>query len=382
MNDIDVSFFVPVYRPPRLWMNEMVDSMLRLFQQTHLKVELLLGDDGSPEHSADFIDEYAQRYPEYIRVIHYPVNRGIGITSCALVTETKGRYIASFDQDDIILPFNLNQEISFLDEHPEYCASYAQKYLFNGNGFTGEVHGDILSAFQAFFSPKININAMLIRREVLFAKELFKPVPYTKVLHDVWLMLRLAEDSLIYFSRTPRALYRVHGDQTSTQTNDRKDWWLILQDMICRHGELYRKIILEPELPAGKTPMESRLIDSLTGAAFFMNQGNPSLSDHLLLKALQRYPEDFGIYEIILHVAAKRNFRNDFLKYYDIAMRRFAANEDARRIFANLAVLSAKNAGISDPNLQIMAYSLWQKRATPTPEAIQALQRLKLSLKQ
>ncbi len=379
MATIDVSFFVPIYRPPRPWLDEMVDSMILLFQRTHLKVELLLGDDGSPEHSADFIDEYAQRHPEYIRVIHYSVNRGIGATSCALVQETHGRYIASFDQDDIILPFDLDQEVAFLDQHPEYCASYAQKYLFNEKGFTGEVHGDILSPFQSFFSPKININAMLIRREVLFAKELFKPVPYTNMLHDVWLMLRLAEDGLINYSRSPRALYRVHNQQTSVQNNSQKDWQLILQDMICRHGELYRQIIMTPELPVGKTPMESRLIDSLTGAAFFLNQQNFPLVNHLLTVALQRYPDDFGIYEVILKIAATRNWRKDFLKYYDEAMRRFADNDDARLIFANLAMTSAQNAGVNDPNLLNLTRSLWQKRATPTPEAIQALQRLKLS---
>jgi len=234
----DVSFFIPVYRPPLKWLDTAVRSVVRVIRNSRCRAELLLGDDGSPDNCFPVLEAYEKEFPGQVRAVRFPENRGVGAVSCDLAELSTGRYISSFDQDDIMLPFDLDRVVGFMDAHSEYSASYARKFLFNERGLTGDIHGDAVSPFIQFFQPKININAMLIRREALFAHESFKPLPYCRINHDVWLMLRLAEDTFYHYDReVPRALYRVHQSQSSTTHGDgQQDWMLIGQDIVCRHA--------------------------------------------------------------------------------------------------------------------------------------------------
>ena len=368
VNDFDVSFFIPIYRPPLDWLDQAVRSIVKVIRQSECKVELLLGDDGSPDDCFPVLAGYEKEFPGLVRAFHFSENRGVGAVSTDLCKLSYGRYLASFDQDDIMLPFDVDRVVKFLDENPKYGASYAQKYLFNEKGLTGDVHGDNVSPFIQFFQPKININAMLIRRETLFAHEIFKPLPYCRINHDVWLMLRMAEDTFYHYDRdSPRALYRVHRKQSSTNRGDsQQDWFLMGQDIVCRHAELYRELVFGTKFPTGATPVEEQLIQGLCGLAVFLNQRNAPLMWRMVDHALEAHPEDYGVREIRLQLFQRD--LNALGKEYRRAVDDFADDPDALYVFAS--AVAGIYAGIrKEPPADVLdAYrELSVRRSTPPP---------------
>ena len=329
MPDIDVSFIISLYKPNLLFLREMVESVVDCCRQaTDVKCEIVLSSDGSPDDAALEVEKYAEMYPDLVVGCNSSVNRGVGAARCALVEKSRGRYIASFDQDDILLPFDLAGKVKFLDEHREYAASYAPKFLFDENGLTGTTHGGKISRFTAFFSPKININAMLIRREELIAHQSFMPCPGSPINDDVYLMMRLQYDRDLYFDTDPRCLYRCHPQQNRFSSKD-EDFLVMGNAMIAKDPELYQAI-LDGKDPQ-ETPENFRAVQGYYGLAFFLNQNkNRGLANKIAERAVKFHPEDFGAWESLL---VSRFNQLDFRDTFAEACQRFENDLEALLTF-------------------------------------------------
>ena len=66
------SFLVPVYNVEK-YLEQCIESMLA---QTYKIFEIILVDDGSTDASGRICDDYAEKYPEIVKVIHKP-NEGL-----------------------------------------------------------------------------------------------------------------------------------------------------------------------------------------------------------------------------------------------------------------------------------------------------------------
>ena len=93
-----ISIIVPVYKTEP-YLRKCVDSILA---QTHPDLEVILVDDGSPDHSGQICDEYAVQDPR-VRVIHKP-NGGLSDARNAGLDICTGDYIGFVDSDDWIEP--------------------------------------------------------------------------------------------------------------------------------------------------------------------------------------------------------------------------------------------------------------------------------------
>ena len=89
-----ISVIVPVYKVEK-YLRHCVDSILA---QTYPDFELLLIDDGSPDHCPQICDEYAARDPR-VRVIHKP-NGGLISARNEGIRAARGDYICILDGDD------------------------------------------------------------------------------------------------------------------------------------------------------------------------------------------------------------------------------------------------------------------------------------------
>lgn len=89
-----ISVIVPVYNVEK-YIHRCVDSILN---QTYPDFELLLVDDGSPDHCPQICDEYAQKDPR-VKVIHKP-NGGLVSARNAGILAAQGDYICYVDSDD------------------------------------------------------------------------------------------------------------------------------------------------------------------------------------------------------------------------------------------------------------------------------------------
>ena len=118
-----ISIVMPVYNASPKYLRDSIDSVLN---QTFGDFELLIINDGSTEaEGIDFIKTYQD---PRIRLITNPhnfidtLNRGIA--------ESKGKYIARMDADDIMLPNRLQVQYDFMETHSEIdvCGSWYEAF--------------------------------------------------------------------------------------------------------------------------------------------------------------------------------------------------------------------------------------------------------------
>ena len=91
-----VSVIIPVYNMER-YLDRCVESVLR---QSYSKLEIILVDDGSADHSGTLCDEWADRDPR-IRVIHKK-NGGLSDARNAGIDISTGEYLTFIDSDDYV----------------------------------------------------------------------------------------------------------------------------------------------------------------------------------------------------------------------------------------------------------------------------------------
>lgn len=328
----DATILLPVYRANPDYLRLTLDSVIRL-AATQGNTEVILFNDCSPDDSQRIIDEYAARYPGIVRKMKSEHNLGVGNARTEMCKAARGRYILSFDQDDIMLPFDLGGVIAMMDANPQYGASYSTKFLFDENGLTGEVHGGSPSEFNAFFTPKMNINAMAIRADLLASHEYFRPVPDCAINDDVFLMIRLGADTEFHFDEDrPRVLYRMHAKQNSLRfhhENQTPFRWMA-EYMAKQQPALYRRILAND--PPKLTQKNHRWVLGLMGVAIFLNQRNTALSISIAEKACELAPDDYGAWEHRLLLLGMADRHDEFMKVFDCAMRKFGGQSPTKEI--------------------------------------------------
>src|SRR5687767_15012610 len=106
-----ISVILPVYNAEKF----LADAIESILNQSNATFELLIYNDGSTDNSASIIRKYND--PRIIFVDSdqnkgylYWLNRGI--------LESKGKYIARMDSDDIALPGRFESQVQFLEQHP------------------------------------------------------------------------------------------------------------------------------------------------------------------------------------------------------------------------------------------------------------------------
>lgn len=121
MNKPKVSILLLLYNS-KSFLRDTIDSVLA---QTFKDFELLLMDDGSDDDTADMIGTYLDTRICYERCPHSfaeTFNRGL--------TKAKGKYIALFDHDDIMVPNRLQLQFDFMETHADIVACGAQMQEF------------------------------------------------------------------------------------------------------------------------------------------------------------------------------------------------------------------------------------------------------------
>lgn len=100
---------MPVYNTAA-YLKECIDSIL---SQSFVDFELLIGDDGSTDGSADIVSSYSD---SRIHLFKFPHDY-IG-TLNALLDKAKGKYIARMDADDVMCPNRLAIQYEYMEAHP------------------------------------------------------------------------------------------------------------------------------------------------------------------------------------------------------------------------------------------------------------------------
>ena len=72
-----ISAFFPAYNDAGT-ISSMVITVLLTLRELTDDYEVIVVNDGSQDHTAAVLDELARVYPDEVRIIHHPQNRGYG----------------------------------------------------------------------------------------------------------------------------------------------------------------------------------------------------------------------------------------------------------------------------------------------------------------
>ena len=119
---IDVSIYMLTYFHEK-YIRQAIESVLA--QKTQYTYELVISDDFSQDGTRDILKEYAEKYPDIIRVNLNEQNVGIPANIYKARSMCRGRYITALSGDDYwINDQKIETEVKFLDEHQQYVAAF------------------------------------------------------------------------------------------------------------------------------------------------------------------------------------------------------------------------------------------------------------------
>ncbi len=101
---VKVSVIVPVYNAEK-YLEKCLQSLVC---QTLQEAETILVNDGSTDRSKDILNEYAEKFPQKIKVVHTQ-NGGQGAARNLAIRHASGEYLAFIDSDDYA-------DLSFLEK--------------------------------------------------------------------------------------------------------------------------------------------------------------------------------------------------------------------------------------------------------------------------
>ncbi len=156
MQDPLVSIVIPSYNYGA-FLGEAIESAL---SQTYNRVEVIVIDDGSTDHSA----EVAAQYGDRIRLI-IQENRGVVAVLNRGLREVAGTYVAVLSADDVFKAAYVERLMQALREHPEAAYAYsAMEYI---GAKTGIVHAEPYSAALLLAGNTINASGLMRRDDAL-----------------------------------------------------------------------------------------------------------------------------------------------------------------------------------------------------------------------
>ncbi|MEL6447894.1 MAG: glycosyltransferase [Pseudomonadota bacterium] len=123
-----VSVIIPCYNRGD-YIAETVDSV---FGQTLRDIELICVDDGSTDQTRAILEGYGDR----LTLLEHPgrVNKGQSAAINLGLAHAEGEFIAVLDSDDLWLPEKLEEQVAYLDAHPETDIVYGNGEAIDGSG--------------------------------------------------------------------------------------------------------------------------------------------------------------------------------------------------------------------------------------------------------
>ncbi len=191
-----------------------------LMQQVNFPIEIIIGDDRSTDGTREILLQYANDFPEIIKLNLREV-RGEGIPGKENFVSTlelcHGEYISLCDGDDYWTdPLKLQKQVDFLENNPEFILHGGNAInIFENSNLNEELllknNIDSLYVMDDFFSNNNMINCTVIFRNV----KLQFPKIFNKLVFGDWflfVMLMKKTGLKAYVTKDIFSVYRSHSD--------------------------------------------------------------------------------------------------------------------------------------------------------------------------
>ena len=165
-----VSFYIPIYNVEK-YIEMCIQNVLK---QTYPICELLIIDDASPDNSMSIVHKYQENYPNLIKIITHPTNKGLAAVRNTALAHARGEFLATVDTDAIPEETFLEKIMMEFHRHSDKLAGICGKLLeLNSITVTDrwrEVH------MKQHWGDKICEPAFLYGSTSVFRKEALKKV--------------------------------------------------------------------------------------------------------------------------------------------------------------------------------------------------------------
>ncbi|HUV42351.1 MAG TPA: glycosyltransferase [Patescibacteria group bacterium] len=214
-----VSIVMPVYNAG----NFLLEAIESLQNQTYQNWELIMVDDRSTDNSWEILKNLTK---EDKRIKIYQVKKHCGVAFAAnlALKKVKGDLIARMDADDISLPWRIEKQVKFLQNHPETIALGGQCELINQEGETiGKKEFPLDNAKikkMIFWSIPLQQPTLIVNRKLLPKNFKWYEKKFN-VAEEVELLFKLFQYGEVFNLPETVLLYRIHGKNTSLQNPKR-----------------------------------------------------------------------------------------------------------------------------------------------------------------
>jgi glycosyltransferase involved in cell wall biosynthesis len=296
-----VSIVIPAYNAQR-YIAEAVDSMLA---QTFDDFECIVVDDGSTDRTGHVLAQLARRDPR-VRPLHVP-HGGIVEALNAGVDAARGEFIARMDADDVAVPTRLEQQVRFMDDHPDVVALGSKVLLVDPhNSPLWEIdvktkHQDIDAELMAGNGWALFHPTSMIRKEAILRVGRYRPEYQWS--EDIDLFLRLAEIGRLANMPTTTLRYRQHFSSVNRTKLDLqiKRVERLLADAHHRRGMAFPEDFkFKPVIPLG--PSEQF---RAWGRRALLNKNYRVARKHAF-KAVRYAPTEYDTWNLLVHALIRR----------------------------------------------------------------------------
>lgn len=205
-----------------------------LMQKTTFPIEIIIGEDGSTDGTREICIEYADKYPNLIRLFLRDRNTSQlydenGKFICRFNgiwnrMSARGKYIAWCEGDDYwIDPLKLQKQVDFLESNPEYGFIHTNFSTSDGKRVSIDNYPKSDLYLSGFLSGNFSIGTLT----VLYRRDLYDSLPkyYQEKkfkMGDLPLWIEFASISKIKYIPDITAMYRVLENSASHSSNIEK----------------------------------------------------------------------------------------------------------------------------------------------------------------
>ena len=243
-----ISVIVPVYKTEQ-YLKRCVDSIIN---QTYPNLEIILVDDGSPDHCPEICDRFAET-DKRIKVIHTQ-NAGVSAARNAGLDVATGEYLAFVDSDDYIESTMYEEMMTLVQksscdlimcdcvkEFPDHTELYTHDIrsgYYSKRELQTEYYPHLLMMENVEYPATISNGLCLFKKELLRGnseKEEIRYIPGIRFSEDLLFGAQLMRNTESFFYMKGKAFYHYFMNPASATHIYAPDKW----DNYCR---LYQKI--------------------------------------------------------------------------------------------------------------------------------------------
>ncbi|AZA92002.1 Chondroitin polymerase [Chryseobacterium nakagawai] len=207
------------------FIKENLDSIKN---QTYKNIQLIVGDDASPDHSVEVFEQWLQENNYSAAKNFHTKNTGLPTMLNECLDLAKGKYIKIIAADDFLHPESLEKSVYILEKlGNEYGMSFSHTHAVNNDS---QIIEDI-----ADYDALGNIDPYIFREELLKGNRIAALTVLLRtdvvretgkydsqfIIEDYYRWLKVSQKYLIAYIPEKLAYYRLHADNISKVKADR-----------------------------------------------------------------------------------------------------------------------------------------------------------------